>query len=437
MCSRSERAPHAVVFRCQPWNRYSFLALLACLEAQPQNHLTPILWLNTRTKAEAVSTLHRWLETHDRLMVVYSFMSPQWPETAQEVRALQPLRKGGRLMLAAGGPHPSASPRSVLRAGFDVVCRGDGEPIFPQLVGQWARKASLHFIPGLYLDTPTGVVFTGQPLKAFLEDVPALPVAHGKFGPIEITRGCPYGCRYCQTPRLKGRSIRHRSPKAIFRAVEAMVEAGRMDLRFISPNALAYGSPDGRRPNAAALQELLSGLRHRVSHAGRIFFGTFPSEVRPEWVQPHLMELLVRYADNRQIVMGAQSGDPHMLQRMNRGHSVEDVRRACAVAKSFGIRPVVDFILGLPDETYEQMSRSVDFMEELAETGARIHAHTFMPLPGSPWGVRKPEPIPDTIQARMERLISQGKLFGQWKAQARLALQALREAKRFFPGHSF
>lgn len=426
MDSSTERTPHAIVFRSQRWNRYSFLALLASLEARQGAHHTPILWLNTRTKAETVNALHRWLQTYDRLLVVYSFMTPQWPETAQEVRALQPLRKGGRLMLAAGGPHPSASPRSVLQAGFDVVCRGDGEPIFPELLRQWTQKAPLNPLPGLYLDTPTGVVFTGQPLKASLEDVPALPVAHGKFGPIEISRGCPYGCRYCQTPRLKGRTIRHRSLAAIFHAVEAMVEAGRMDLRFITPNALAYGSPDGRHPNVKALKELLSGLRHRVSHAGRIFFGTFPSEVRPEWVQPYLIELVARYADNRQIVMGAQSGDPHMLQRMDRGHSVEDVRKACAVACSFGIQPVVDFILGLPEETYEQMSRSVEFMEELGEKGARIHAHTFMPLPGSPWAARKPESIPDAIRIRLERLISQGKLFGQWKAQAQRALHLHR-----------
>ncbi len=43
------------------------------------------------------------------------------------------------------------------------------------------------------------------------------------------------------------------------------------------------------------------------------------------------------------------------------------------------------------------MARSVDFMEELAEEGARIHAHTFMPLAGTPWAARKGEPIPDDI----------------------------------------
>ncbi len=416
-----ERKPYAVVFRYHPWNRYSFLALLASMEARQGAHHTPILWLDTRTKAEALPTIASWLKAYDRLLLVYSFMTCQWVEVHREVQALQSLKQGGRVMLAAGGAHPSADPRSVLRAGFDVVCRGDGEPVFAELVQRWAQGAPLNGIPGLYINTWTDVVFTGHPLKASLDDVPALPIAYGKYGPIEITRGCPYGCRYCQTPRLKGRIVRHRSPTAVFRAVEAMVEAGRTDLRFISPNAFAYGSQDGKHPNVTALRTLLEGLRRRVLNSGRIFFGTFPSEVRPDWVQPPIMELVARYADNQEVVMGAQSGDPSMLQRMDRGHDVEDVRKACSLVKSFGIRPVVDFILGLPNETREQMTRSVEFMEELAEQGARIHAHTFMPLPGSPWAARKPQPIPSEIRSRLERLISQGKLFGQWKAQARLA----------------
>ncbi|MEJ5348924.1 MAG: TIGR04013 family B12-binding domain/radical SAM domain-containing protein [Desulfosoma sp.] len=417
----NERKPYAVVFRYHPWNRYSFLALLASMETRQETHHTPILWLDARAKAEPVSVMASWLKTYEQLLLVYSFMTCQWVEVQREVQSLQILKQGGRVMLAAGGAHPSADPRSVLRAGFDVVCRGDGEPVFAELVQRWAQGASLNVIPGLYINSSTGVVFTGHPLKASLDDVPALPIAYGKYGPIEITRGCPYGCRYCQTPRLKGRIVRHRSPSAIFRAVEAMVEAGRTDLRFISPNAFAYGSQDGRSLNVTALKTLFEGLRRRVSDRGRIFFGTFPSEVRPDWVQPAVMELVARYADNQEIVMGAQSGDPSMLRRMDRGHSVEDVRKACTLAKSFGIRPVVDFILGLPDETPEQMTRSVDFMEELAEQGARIHAHTFMPLPGSPWAARRPQPIPGDIRLRLERLISQGKLFGQWKTQARLA----------------
>lgn len=424
-CRSSEaatvRKPCAVVFRHHPSNRYSFLALLASLEAQQGGDDTPILWLETRTNAETASVLHRWLEAYDRLLVAYSFMTPQWPETAREVRTLSLLPERNKCLLAAGGPHPSASPRSVLQAGFDVVCRGDGEPVFPELIRRWAERAPLHPIPGLYLRTPQGALYTGPPLRAALDLVPALPMAHGKYGPIEITRGCPYGCRYCQTPRLKGRSVRHRSLDGIFRAVEAMIQAGRKDIRFITPNAFAYGSADGRQPNLKALHALLSGLRDRLSHTGRIFFGTFPSEVRPEWVRPETLALVARYADNRQLVVGAQSGDRQMLARMERGHTPEDVRKACALMKTFGIQPIVDFIIGLPGEGREQMARSVDFMEELAEEGARIHAHTFMPLPGSPWAVRKPQPIPDDIRSRLERLISRGKLFGQWKAQARLA----------------
>lgn len=415
------RKPCAVVFRYHSLNRYSFLALLASLETRQGGDNTPILWLDTRTNADTASTLKRWLETYERLLVAYSFMTPQWPETAREVRALSLLPERNRWVFVAGGPHPSASPRSVLQAGFDVVCRGDGEPVFPELLRRWAEGAPLHPIAGLYLRSPEGPIYTGRPHRAVLDRVPALPIAHGKYGPIEITRGCPYRCRYCQTPHLKGRKVRHRSLDGIFRAVEAMMQAGRKDIRFITPNAFAYGSPDGRQPNLRALHALLSGLRDRLADTGRIFFGTFPSEVRPEWVRPETVALVARFADNRQLVMGAQSGDREMLARMERGHTPEDVRTACALIKTFGIQPIVDFILGLPGESREQMARSVDFMEELAEEGARIHAHTFIPLPGSPWAALKPEPIPDDIRSRLERLISRGKLFGQWKAQARLA----------------
>lgn len=421
LSAKTTHQPHAVVFRYHPRNRYSFLALLASLEARQSGHNIQVLWLDTRTKAETSATLRKWLETYPRLLIAYSCMTSQWSETAREVRELKHFAERHRLLLAAGGPHPSASPRSVLQAGFDVVCSGDGEPVFPELVRRWAEEAPLDSLPGLYLRTPAGPVFTGRPVRISLDDFPALPLGHGKYGPIEITRGCTYNCRYCQTPRLKGRRLRHRSPASIFQTVEAMIRAGRTDVRFISPNAFAYGSVDGRLPNLRALRELLSGLRQRLFQAGRLFFGTFPSEVRPDWVHPEILELVVRYADNRQMVMGAQSGDPEMLHRMDRGHTVDDVRRASTLMKQFGIRPIVDFILGLPGETRQQMIRTVDFMEELAEEGARIHAHTFMPLPGSPWGVRKAETLPEEIRARLDRLISQGKLFGQWKAQAQWA----------------
>jgi B12-binding domain/radical SAM domain protein len=424
-------ASGALVFRLTRSNRYSFLALLASLEAFPGglDH-TPLRWLDSRAKEACAADLHRLLKAHDRLLVAYSFMTPQWPLVREEIELLAAVPGRERVFLVAGGPHPAGDPKRTLQAGFDAVCLGDGEVVFPGLVRAWRNRESLQSVPGLYLAAPEGPVYTGRAPRASLDQVPALPAEHGKFGPIEITRGCPYGCKYCQTPRLKGRKVRHRALEGVFRAVEAMVAAGRTDIRFISPNALAYGSPDGIRWNVGAVEALLSGIRRRLPPHGRIFFGTFPSEVRPEFVHPQTLETIARYCDNRQLVMGAQSGDPDMLRRMGRGHDVREVRRACRTMRALGFQPIVDFIVGLPGESERAMHRSVDFMEELADLGGRIHAHAFVPLPGSPWAAADPSPLPARVRQRLERLISHGRLFGQWKAQEALGRRSLSASLR-------
>ncbi|SMC21595.1 B12-binding domain/radical SAM domain protein, MJ_1487 family [Desulfacinum hydrothermale DSM 13146] len=420
-------ASQALVFRLTKSNRYSFLALLASLEAlaEPLDH-TPVYWLDSRAKEMVMSQVERLLRSYERLLLCYSFMTPQWPSVREELHLLAAAPWRDRIFLAAGGPHPAGDPKRTLQSGFDAVCLGDGEAVFGALVRAWLRKESLQTVAGLYLAGPQGPVHTGRAPRVDLDRVPALPIGHGKFGPIEITRGCPYGCKYCQTPRLKGRRVRHRSLERIFQAVEAMVAAERTDIRFISPNALAYGSSDGLVWNGEAVEALLSGIRKRLPPHGRIFFGTFPSEVRPEFVHGRALETIARYCDNRQLVMGAQSGDARMLERMGRGHGLREVRQACRAMASQGFQPIVDFILGLPGESEQGMHRSVDFMEELVDAGARIHAHAFVPLPGSPWAGASPERIPEGVRQRLERLISHGKLFGQWKAQEEMGKGASR-----------
>ena len=50
-----------------------------------------------------------------------------------------------------------------------------------------------------------------------------------------------------------------------------------------------------------------------------------------------------------------------------------------------GFRPNVDLIFGMPGEGPEEAMATVAMMKRLTALGARMHAHTFMPLPGTPW----------------------------------------------------
>lgn len=208
-----------------------------------------------------------------------------------------------------------------------------------------------------------------------------------------------------------------------------MKEEGLTDIRFISPNAFMYGSADGKSVNADAIEYLLRSVAEIVGGKGRIFFGTFPSEVRPESVTPEIIELIKKYCSNDNLVIGAQSGSERILESICRGHGVEDIRQAVRLTLQSGLKANVDFIFGLPDEKEKDVGLTLKLIRELTEMGARIHAHTFMPLVGTPFKDMPPGRIKRNVRKELEKLISVGKLYGQWHTQE-LVGRKIEELKR-------
>jgi B12-binding domain/radical SAM domain protein len=339
-------------------------------------------------------------------VVGFSFATADAPRIctlAQQVRRIAPEHT----LLVAGGPHPSGDPQSTL-ATFDAVVVGEGETLLPQIIQDWNGEPSS--VTGVYHSNGGGID---------IAQYPPLPSARYTFGtrPIEISRGCPHGCLYCQEPRLTGRRMRHRSPEAVAEAIERTLQSAHplRCVRFVTPDAFAYGGP-GAKPEHDQVEDLLLAIR-RVAPDLPIYLGSFPSEVRPDTVTEEMMALVTEHCANGNIVLGAQSGSRRMLRQMNRGHTVEDVRRATSIIAKAGLEPLVDFILGLPGATVEDQRQDLELMQDLIDIGARVHLHGFMPLPGTPLGNAQPSPIMPNLIEAINRLEGRGKAFGQWQEQ--------------------
>jgi len=321
-----------------------------------------------------------------------------------------------------------------LRAGFDFVIRGEGEVALARLLESLEAGGDGRGIPGTaYIDGEGAFqsVPAGPPVD--LDALPPFAPGHLKFGPIEITRGCPYACGFCQTSALFGRQQRHRSPRSAARYMALLAGRGMRDVRVITPNAFSYGSPDGRSVNFEAMRELLAAARLAMGPAGRLFFGSMPSEVRPEHVTEAALKLVREYASNDNIVIGAQSGSQRILDACGRGHCVADVIAAAALTIKAGLKANVDFIFGLPGETEEDLERTLAVIKELIALGARIHAHWFLPLPQTRLAAQVPGRMPRRLKAALERLTASGALYGQWQAQER---QATRIGEHPAPRHA-
>jgi B12-binding domain/radical SAM domain protein len=256
-----------------------------------------------------------------------------------------------------------------------------------------------------------------------LDAYPPMGIEHRRFGPIEITRGCPCACAFCQTSFLFGGRMRHRSVERVVHWVRQAMGAGYRYVRFVTPNAFAYQSPDnGRSLNLPAIEALLRGMAALVGRE-QVYFGTFPSEVGPETVTPEAVALVRRYCGNDNLIFGAQTGSERLLRALHRRHTVADVYTAVEIILAGGLTPVVDLIFGLPGEEDEDLAATVRLMEDLAAMGAVLHSHTFMPLPGTPLEDAPAGMVDPALHPLLDRLASQGHQVGQWRKQEEIARQ--------------
>jgi B12-binding domain/radical SAM domain protein len=319
----------------------------------------------------------------------------------------------------AGGPHPTADPGGTIGLGFDFAALGEGEGTLVALLTRIAGGEDARG-PGLAWRQEGALLRGSVPPPVDLDTVPPFPGRLRRLGPIEITRGCAHACRFCQTTHLHGGRVRHRSAGRIAEAAREVVRRGGRDVRFVSPSALEWGSRDGM-PRLEAIEELLRRVREAAGDEARIWFGTFPSEVRPEHVSPEALGLLRRHVANDHLAIGGQSGSEALLRACHRGHGVEEVRRAVRLAVEAGFRAKVDLIFGLPGETQEDAAATRTLAAELAGWGADIHAHAFLPLPGTPWEGAEPGIIDARTRELLERLSGAGRSTGPWRRQQALA----------------
>jgi B12-binding domain/radical SAM domain protein len=363
-------------------------------------------------------------------VAAWSFYSPDFLESARDLSWVRARAPG---LHVAGGVHATAEPLATLRAGFDLVALGEGEATAVALASTLIASGDPRDLPGIAFLRQDRLVSNGPGERRALDDFPAFNARARKWNALEITRGCIYACSFCQTPFMFKARFRHRSVGNVRAQVARMRESGTVRYaRFLTPTCLSYGSTNASA-DLDAVEELLAAVREELPE-GKIYFGTFPSECRPEHVTPAALRVLKKYVDNDQLVIGGQSGSDRVLRATHRGHTVEDVRRAARACLEAGFVPDVDFLLGLPGETSEDRALSIAFAQELVDLGARIHSHAFMPLPGTPLAGAVPEPIDDAERAALQRLESRGALHGQWRAQQRIAQDLVALRRRPAPG---
>lgn len=414
-----------VIFRVFPGNRLTMPLLLNIWE---KNGLDRCFEIQLADAAPGRLSLSQTGIVGADDVFIYSFMTPHLPWVAEEIGR---LRSGAGVvpLLAAGGSHVSGESELALRCGFNVLFRGPGEKTFLQfgrdlLAGKIVAGETLIYddraMPCDDKADHAAASWEGYiPVSAYFKTVP----------PLEITRGCFWNCRYCQTG---GEKPRYRGHDSISAYLTELRRRRMPRVGFISPSALEYGAKDRARPNLDKIEVLLELCR--TTGFSFIEYGIFPSEVRPNTVSGDGLSLLRRYVSNRRLTFGAQTASDARLAVIGRGHLLDDIVTAVETANGAGFTANLDFIIALPGETAGDRCDLLDLIKTLRQKyRVYFQLHHFFPLAGSPFARRFPSFLSAAERQTFSDLKKNGLASDWWLAGEKSVQDYFRWLEKKFP----
>ena len=277
--------------------------------------------------------------------------------------ALRARAAGWRVVL--GGPEPANYAAEYLSAGADLIVAGEGEIALERLMESRFDPAQWPAIPGIIFRAPDGSVFRGAPTQ-LLADLDAQPWPdreragipqylkvwrehHGTGSVSVITaRGCPYHCNWC-SHSVYGKTHRRRSPESVADEVEWIVERYAPDMLWFADDVFTIHH--GWLFQYAALMNR-RGLKI-----------PFECITRADRLNARVAETLAALGCFR-VWIGSESGSQRILDAMQRGVKVEQVRDSVALCKQNGIQAGMFLMWGYEGEEIADIEATVDHVKK-------------------------------------------------------------------------
>lgn len=244
-----------------------------------------------------------------------------------------------------GGPHINDFPKeSVGLAGVDAVVKGEGQKPMELLLECWEAGNEAKGIPGVVAHPDDEIPETDTYFSNSLDDYPHLDLdlieyekyydvigKGGIFTTLITSRGCPYRCTFCNTPRHRYRVM---TPPRICDEIEAVLARGIREIYFVD---------DTFNITNKRVHELCDEILRR----GLDFSWTV--RFRVKGVDRPLLEKM-KAAGCQRIQMGVEQGTEEGLLILKKDVTVAEIQHAFALCREIGINTVAYFMIGTPVE---------------------------------------------------------------------------------------
>ena len=321
-------------------------------------------------------------------VVGFSVVTNQWAY-AKKLAAW--VREATSVPLVCGGIHAMAAPEEILQTGlFDYIFRGEAEEAFLEFAEKIAREENIAGIKNL------GLIQNGNiqinPVRP-LPNLKKLPfkdyeifdfqkIIDAKNGWVGLmaSRGCPFSCTYCFNHQMVKQYrkdldcsfkelnyIRHFDIEQIIAEIEYLVSNYKNIKMFIFDDDLFTFYRPYVKKFCQTYKDICSIPFVVNAHVG------FLDEERARCLAE---------ANCRIVKFGVESGSGRIRKQiLNRHMKNEKIVRSIRTAHQFGLHTSVFLMIGLPDETREDVMATIRLMAK-AKPG-RYRWSFFFPFPGT------------------------------------------------------
>ena len=264
-----------------------------------------------------------------------------------------------------GGPEPANYADEYLRAGADLIVAGEGEYAIERLLGAQMEAAQWPSIPGIIFRAPNGSVFGTGPAQLVPNldaqpwpdrervDIPRyLKVwrEHHGTGSVSVitARGCPYHCNWC-SHSVYGKTHRRRSPKSVVEEVAWIEQRYQPDMLWLADDVFTI--------HHGWILEYAAEMHRRGLKI------PFECITRADRLNPRIAETLAGLGCFR-VWIGSESGSQRILDAMQRGVKMEQVRDAVSLCRQNGIQTGMFLMWGYEGEEIADIEATVDHVKQ-------------------------------------------------------------------------
>ncbi|MCS7214772.1 MAG: TIGR03936 family radical SAM-associated protein [Thermodesulfovibrio sp.] len=243
-----------------------------------------------------------------------------------------------------------------------------------QIEGFYVPYAGKKIVRRRYVDNLNNVEFPTAPV------LPYVKIVHDRVS-IEVSRGCPSGCRFCQAGMIY-RPLRMRNPEKILEiAKKSIKNTGYEELSLLSFSIGHY----------PYLMELIDALNKSFSEQGIAI--SLPS-IRADKVTKELLQK-IKFTRKTGFTIAPEAATERLRCIINKNISNEDIEKACAFLFEEGWLSIkLYFMIGLPSETDEDVEEIINLSKRIIKLAKNytkkfvdinVTVSPFIPKPHTPF----------------------------------------------------